>query len=103
VVRRRLAPAEPRPGPDRIALAGLGVTSWDSPRLDVVSLDAQRHSLVEDVFADGWAGPLHPDFPMGAAASPVGATTAAAPVTVMADPNPRSKPIPVDDKARAAD
>jgi hypothetical protein len=90
-------------GPDRIALAGLGVTSWDSTRLDVVSLDAQRHSLVEDVFAGGWAGPLHLDFPMGAAASPVGATTAAAPLTVMADPNPRSKPIPVDERARAAD
>src|SRR6266487_2532138 len=90
-------------GADRIALAGLGVTSWDSSRLDVVSLDAQRHSLVEDVFAGGWAGPLHLDFPMGAAASPVGVTAAVAPVTVMADPSPRSKPIPVDDKARAAD
>jgi hypothetical protein len=33
----------------------------------------------------------------------VGATTATAPVMVMADPNPRSKPIPVDEKARAAD
>jgi len=33
----------------------------------------------------------------------VGATTAAAPVTVMADPNPRSKPIPVDEEARASD
>jgi len=30
-------------------------------------------------------------------------TAAVAPVTVMADPSPRSKPIPVDDKARAAD
>jgi hypothetical protein len=28
---------------------------------------------------------------------------AAAPVMVMADPNPRSKPIPVDEWARAAD
>jgi len=90
-------------GPDRIALAGLGVTSWDSSRLDVVSLDAVRHSLVEDVFAGSWAGPLHLDFPMGAAASAVGTVAEAAPLQVMVDPNPRTTPIPVDDKARAAD
>ena len=90
-------------GPDRIGLAGLGVTSWDSSRLDVVSLDAQRHSLVRDSFAGTWVGPLHLDFPMGAAVTGAGTVAATAPVTVMADPNPRSTPIPVDARARAAD
>jgi hypothetical protein len=32
-----------------------------------------------------------------------GTLAVTAPVTVMADPNPRSKPIPVDEKAKAAD
>jgi hypothetical protein len=90
-------------GPDRIGLAGLGVASWDSTRLDLFATDAAQHGLVQDSFTGAWTGPVHRDFPMGAAASPVGATTAAAPVVVMADPNPQSKPIPVDQKARAAD
>jgi hypothetical protein len=64
-------------GPDRIALGGLGVTSWDSARLDVFSIDTTQHGLIQDYFNGHW--------------------------TVMADPNPRSKPIPVDEKAKAAD
>jgi hypothetical protein len=90
-------------GPDRLAFTGLGVTSWDSARLDVFSIDAARHGLVHDYFNGSWHGPNHEDFPMGAAAAPTGAVAETAPVTVMADPNPRSTPIPVDAKARAAD
>jgi hypothetical protein len=89
-------------GPDRIALDGLGVTSWDSTRLDVFSIDALQHGLVQDTFAGAWVGPVHRDFPMGAAAA-AGAVAEVAPVTVMVDPNPRSTPIPVDAKARASD
>ena len=55
-------------GADRIALAGLGATSWDSTRLDVVATDAQRHGLVQDFWAAKlWNGPVRLDFPMGAA------------------------------------
>ncbi len=89
-------------GPDRIALGGLGVTSWDSTRLDVFSIDTTQHGLIQDYFNGHWNGPVHLDFPMGAAAA-VGTLAVTAPVTVMADPNPRSKPIPVDEKAKAAD
>jgi hypothetical protein len=96
-------------GADRIALAGLGVTSWDSTRLDVVSIDAQQHGLVQDFWtAKRWNGPVRLDFPMGAAVTgpPTLAVTAAAvsaPITVMADPNPRDTPIPVTEEARATD
>jgi hypothetical protein len=90
-------------GPDRIALAGLGVTSWDSSRLDVFSIDTQPHSLVQDSFVGKWVGPVRLDFPMGAAVSALSTETATAPLSVMVDPNPRDKPIPVDEKARAAD
>jgi hypothetical protein len=104
VVRWRLARAQNLgTGSDKIAISGLGVTSWDSTRMDLVSIDAQRHSLLQDLFTGSWPGPLHLDFPMGAAVSQVGTVAAVAPVTVMADPNPRSTPIPVDAKARASD
>jgi hypothetical protein len=99
-----LGPQDLGTGPDRIGLTGLGVTSWDSARLDVVSVDATRHSLVEDIFSGRWIGPLHLDFATSsAAASALGAESAAGVVSVMADPAPRAKPIPVDAKARAAD
>jgi hypothetical protein len=78
------------------------VASWDSTRLDVFSIDTTQHGLIQDYFNGHWNGPVHLDFPMGAAAA-VGTLAVTAPVTVMADPNPRSKPIPVDEKAKAAD
>lgn len=52
---------------------------------------------MQDTFAGTWVGTLHLDFPMGAAVTGVGTVAATAPVEVMADPNPRSTPIPVDE------
>jgi hypothetical protein len=79
----------------------------------VVSIDAQRHGLVQDLWtAKRWNGPVRLDFPMGAAvtgpptlAATAAATAAAAtaPVTVMADPNPRDTSIPVTEEVRASD
>ena len=80
-------------------VADIRVGGWNAR----ARAQVQMRPLREREFVGGWAGPLHLDFPMDAAASPVGATTTAAPVTVIADLNPPSKPIPVDEKARAAD
>jgi hypothetical protein len=75
-------------GPDRIRLAGLGATSWGTRRLDVVATDQRTRSLVQLYYDGTWRGPVRQDFN----------TT-----TIMADPNPRSVPIPVSAEARAAD
>jgi hypothetical protein len=48
--------------------------------------------------ATSFSDAVHPP-----AVSQVGTVAAVAPVTVMADPNPRSTPIPVDAKGRASD
>jgi hypothetical protein len=84
-------------GPDRIRLAGLGVASWGSGRLDMFATDQQRHDLVQLFYDDrSWHGPVRLDFNTQV----VGVGTTA---TIMADPNPRSTPIPVSEQARAAD
>jgi hypothetical protein len=75
-------------GPDRIRLAGLGATSWGTRRLDLVATDQQTSSLVQLYFDGSWHGPVRQDFNT---------------ITVMADTNPRSTPIPVSAEARAAD
>jgi len=84
-------------GPDRIRLAGLGVASWGSGRLDLFATDQERRDLVQLFYSQGWRGPVRLDFntTMG--------LTVSSTLTVMADPNPRSTPIPVSEQARAAD
>jgi hypothetical protein len=73
-------------GPDRLPLAGMAATSWAPGRLDVFSTDARNHGLLHTWYSAGWHGPEHVDF------------TNAGPA-VLADPNPRTTPIPVDPRA----
>jgi BNR repeat-containing family member len=73
-------------GPDRLPLAGMAATSWAPGRLDVFSTDARNHGLLHTWYTAGWYGPEHVDF------------TNAAPA-ILADPNPRTTPIPVDPRA----
>ena len=70
-------------GPDRIPLRGLAAAAWAPGRLDVFSTDARTHSLVHSWYNGRWNGPERLDFTGPAQ-------------TVLADPNPRSSPIPVD-------
>jgi BNR repeat-containing family member len=71
-------------GPDRAPLAGMAATSWAPRRLDVFSTHAGTHGLLQTWFSgDRWHGPARLDF-------------AGSAVAVLADPNPRTTPIPVD-------
>jgi hypothetical protein len=75
-------------GPDRLPLAGMAAASWAPRRLDVFTTDARNHGLLHTWYAEGWYGPEHLDF-----------TGTAAAAALMADPNPRTTPIPVDPRA----
>jgi hypothetical protein len=70
-------------GPDRIPLRGLAAAAWAPRRLDVFSTDARTHELIHTWFNGRWNGPERLDFTGPAQ-------------TVLADPAPRSSPIPVD-------
>jgi len=74
-------------GPDRLPLSGMAVTSWAAGRLDVFSSNARTHGLLHTWFDGSWHGPQHLDFSGPAAA-------------VLADPNPRTTPIPVPSRIR---
>jgi len=74
-------------GPDRLPLAYMTATSWAPGRLDVFTTDARNHGLLHTWYSGGWAGPEHLDF-TGAA------------VATLADPSPRSAPMPVDPRAK---
>jgi hypothetical protein len=87
-------PEELGTGPDRIRLTGLAATSGHVGRLDVFATDRQRHDLVQMYFEGGWHGPVPQDF---------NSTTVVSTAAIMADPSPRSTPIPVSEQARAAD
>jgi hypothetical protein len=75
-------------GPDRIPLRGIAAAAWAPGRLDVFSTDARTHNLTHSWYNGRWNGPERLDFTGPA-------------LTVLADPDPRSSPIPVD--ARLAD
>jgi hypothetical protein len=70
-------------GPDRLPLQGVAATTWAPRRLDVFSTDARTHGLLHAWFNGRWNGPEHLDFAGPSAA-------------VLADPDPRTSPIPVD-------
>jgi hypothetical protein len=70
-------------GPDAPPLAGMAVTTWEPRRLDVFSTNARTRGLLHSWFDGQWRGPERLDFT---------GTTA----TILADPNPRDTPIPVD-------
>jgi hypothetical protein len=78
------------PGPDPAARprgrrmgGGLAADAWAPGRLDVFSTDARTHELIHTWFNGRWNGPERLDFTGPAQA-------------VLADPDPRSSPIPVD-------
>jgi hypothetical protein len=70
-------------GPDRLPLAGMAATSWAPRRLDVFTTHAGTHGLLHTLFSGSWQGPERLDF-------------AGSVMAVLADPNPRTTPIPVD-------
>jgi hypothetical protein len=70
-------------GPDKIRLSGMAVSTWAPGHIDVFSTNSATRGLVHSWFNGRWNGPERLDF----------ADTTA---TILADPNPRSTPIPVD-------
>lgn len=70
-------------GPDHIPLRGIAAAAWAPGRLDVFSTNAGIHGLTHTWFNGRWNGPERLDF--------AGPTQ-----TLLADPAPRSSPIPVD-------
>ena len=75
-------------------IAGPAAVAWALGRLDVLATDQQRYDLVQLFFNGDLNGPVSLDS---------NTTTVVRTATVMADPNPRSTPIPVSEQARAAD
>ncbi len=70
------------------------VRAWAPRRLEVLAKGGQTALLPQRYLAGGWSGPVSLDFKT---------TTVVSTAKVMADPNPRSTPIPVSEQARAAD
>ncbi len=70
-------------GPDRIPLRGIAAAAWAPGRIDLFSTDARTHGLTHTWYNAHWYGPERLDFSGPAQA-------------VLADPDPRTKPIPVD-------
>ncbi len=73
--------------------AGPGSVAWGPGPLDVFATDRERHHGVQPTLNGNRNGAVPIDFN----------TTVVSAATVMADPNPRSTPIPVNEQARAAD
>jgi hypothetical protein len=68
--------------------------AWARGRLDVLAQGAQTALLLQRNLSGRWSGPVSLDSET---------TTVVSTTKLMADPNPRSTPVPVSEQARAAD